>query len=695
MAIASPAAGAVAQQRDSAAADSANVPVYRLEGITVTVARTRERLDKLPYAVGLLSAAQLQGYQPTISLDESLIEIPGVFVYNRYNFALGNRISIRGFGSRAQFGVRGIRIVQDGIPLTMADGQSQLNNLDLAAAGRVEVIRGPAASLYGNASGGVISVTTEPAPPQPFGAELRVLGGGYGNDQFYGKLDLKGAGQSGKLDYVAHLSHFRSDGYRLHSRVEYTLFNTRVRFRPDDGSILTAVINYANTPWAENPSSLTDSLARVKPDTARDLVLTPAECPPDPGFGGCQNLGETSEQGQAGLTYRRWLGGGHEISIMGYGLFRDLDNPIPFTLILLDRRAAGTRAEYRYSRPTGPLSGLTLGIDFDYQGDGRLEFFRNDQGVGPLEVDQDETVRSLGLFAYTRWRLTRPLELTASLRYDRVRFEVDDHLVSEGDPDDSGSRTLVQPSPMVGLTYRHAPWLNLYGNVGRSFQTPTTTEFTDVGGGFNPNLEPETATNYEIGLKGTLAGRLSYSLALYLADVEAQIIGFQAPGTERTVFRNAGTSRWIGIEADISALLAEGLMITAAYTRSDYEFIDFETDAGDFSGNVVPGIPPHQLHGRLTYTHPSKLSATVQVTAVDTYFVDSDNENTNDGRAIVDLRFAYAPDRIGRSIAPFLGINNLFDVRSNSSTVVNALGGRYYEPAPGRNVYAGLRLRLP
>lgn len=686
LALSAGAVRASAQQQDS-------VLPYKLEGITVTVSRYGADVNRLPYAAGLLGKADLQGLDATVSLDESLVQIPGVLVNNRYNFALGVRISVRGFGARSQFGVRGVRIMQDGIPLTLPDGQAQTGNLDLGAAGRIEVIRGPASALYGNASGGVIGVSTESAPPVPFRPELGVLAGGYGHDRFYQKYDLKLGGRQGRFDYLGHISYLDTDGFRTHSEARHTLLNTRLRYEPSSDSELTIVVNYADAPQAQNPSSLTDSIARVKPDTVRDIVLPPENCPPDPGFGGCQNLGEEFRQGQAGLTYRQAFAGAHEIKLMGYGLFRELENRIPFRLIELDRQAGGARAEYRLTPTAGSLSHVTAGIDFDRQQDDRVERIRDAESAGPVALDQDEGVASLGLFAHSGLALAQGLGLTLSLRYDRVRFDVDDRLVTEDNPDDSGARRMDQWSPMAGLSYSYAPWLNLYGNVGRSFQTPTTTELTDTLGGFNPELQPERATNYEIGVKGTAGGRVSYSLALFRADVKDQLIGFAAAEIERVYFENAGSSVHEGIEAGISALVAAGWTASLAYTYSNFRFDEFVTDAGDFGGNCVPGVSPHQLHARIDYARGPGPSGSLRLTAVDEYFVDSANENRNDGYAVVDLRLGYTVHTGRLEIVPFLGANNVFDVRYNSSVVVNAVAGRYYEPAPGRNVYVGMRVR--
>lgn len=690
--LAGPGAGPsrlAAQEPDTVRADS--VPLYRLEGITVTISRSRDDVERLPYAIGVLGVPEIQRLQANVSLDEALSQVPGVFVSNRYNLANGDRITIRGFGARSQFGVRGVRIIQDGIPLTLPDGQSQLNNLDLAGAGRIEVIRGAASALYGNASGGVISVQTESPPPAPLGGELRALGGSFGERRFYQRYDLKAAGQPGGVEYYAHLGRFQTDGYRLHSRARSTLLNGRLRIRPDSVSEITLVANYADTPLAESPSSLTDSLARFKPDTARDIALAPEQCPPNPSFAGCQDLGEESKQVQIGVSYARRLGADHQVSVMLYGLTRSLENRIPFTLIELERRGGGARLEYRYAPLAGRISSVTAGVDFDGQNDDRLESARDANQTGPVTLDQDERVTSLGLFAQSGLELTDGIELTLSLRYDRVRFEVDDRLITAADPDDSGARSMNQLSPMAGLRYTPARWVNVYANVGRSFQTPTTTELTDSLGGFNETLQPERAINYELGLKGTAFDRVSYSLAAFRANVEDLIVGSAVAGTERVYFENAGSARHQGLEASLSALMAQGLVVTAAYTHSDFVFTDFHSDDGDFSGNQLPGIPPNQIDSRLTYTHASGISGALQVWAVQDYFADNANLSRNDGYVTVNFRLAYSLRSRLLEIAPFLGVNNLLDARYNSSVVVNAVGGRYYEPAPGRNLYFGLR----
>jgi iron complex outermembrane receptor protein len=519
-----------------------------------------------------------------------------------------------------------------------------------------------------------------------------VLGGAFGNDRLYQKYDAKVAGRPGRVDYFARLGHFQTDGYRLHSEARYTSFNSRLRYNFDASSELTLVVNYADTPLAESPSSLTDSLARAKPDTARDIALSPAQCPPDPGFAGCQDLGEESRQGQVGINYRRRLGAEHRLSLMAYGLNRRLTNRIPFTLIELDRLAGGARVEYRYVPLAGRLTGLTAGVDLDSQADDRLESERDAEQTGPVSLDQDERVTALGLFAQAGVELLADLELTLSLRYDRVTFQVDDRLVSAGDPDDSGRRDMDQLSPMAGLRYAFAPWLSAYANVGRSFQTPTTTELTDSLGGFDESLQPERAVSYELGLKGTASERVSYTLAAFWSDIDGLIVGSAVPGTERVFFDNAGSADHRGLELGFSALITQGLVFTAAYTHAHFVFEDFRSD-DDFSGNRLPGVPPNQLHGSFNYNHPIGFAGALQVWGVEGYYVDNANEDRNDGYVTANIRLGYSLNTRSLEVLPMLGVNNLFDTRYNSSVVVNAVAGAFYEPAPGRNFYVGLRVK--
>ncbi len=287
---------------------------------------------------------------------------------------------------------------------------------------------------------------------------------------------------------------------------------------------------------------------------------------------------------------------------------------------------------------------------------------------------------------------------------------MEDHFLSDTttpvDPaDDSGARTLNSVSPMVGLRHTPLPWPNVYAKMARAFETPTTVEFKNReqgDGGFNLDLEPQRAWGAELGVKGTVADRFDYALANYCAWVSDELIPFElASGS--SYFKNAGKSRHCGIEAQAGWLVTEGLTLSASYTFSDFQFTDYVVGTETLDGNRLPGVPIHQAHARLFYRSPVDLFGAVEVTYSDAYFTDDDNSTREEGgrnpdHTIFDVRFGYT-GRVGRwSFEPFIGINNVFDTRYNSSTIINAFGPpgqeRYYEPAPGRTVYVGLRLPM-
>lgn len=289
------------------------------------------------------------------------------------------------------------------------------------------------------------------------------------------------------------------------------------------------------------------------------------------------------------------------------------------------------------------------------------------------------------------------LEITLGLRYDYIHFSVDDFFTSEDNPNDSGSITFNELSPKVGLLYSPLSFLNIYGNFSTSFETPTTTEFANSpsrAGGFNADLKPQKAISYEAGLKGFIWNRLTYDLAVFYADVKDELIPFQIPEVPgREFFRNAGKSRHYGVELALSLEVIDGLKLTVAYTYLNFKFKDFETEDGNFDGNRVPGIPPNQLYAEIFYKNPYGFYGGVELFYADSFFVNDSNTEKNGNYVVSNLRIGYQK-RLFRhwEISPFLGLNNIFDEKYNSSVRVNAAAGRFFEPAPGFNMYGGASL---
>ena len=661
----------------------------QLPAITVTATRSEMSLDDIPAAVSVVNRAEIQSGRQTIGLDESLNRIPGLFVQNRHNFAQDLRISIRGFGARAAFGVRGVKLLVDGIPETTPDGQSQVDNIDLGATDRIEVIRGTTSSLYGNAAGGVISLITESGPTTPF-VEFRPTVGAFG----LAKYQLKTGGESGNLNYLLNLSRLKLSGFRDRSDTENLLLNSKVRITLDPASDVTLLLNFVDSPTAMDPGALTREQVEADREqaAARNVSL---------------DAGESVMQGRLGSIYRRRFSDEHEISLTLYGLFRDFNQRLPVDRAVdFDRFSAGGGAKYSFQ---GDLYGLpnrlTAGIDLQHQDDDRRNFDNPEGRPGEtLQLHQNEQVTGLGAFLYHELRLPEEVRLTLGLRYDQLDFDVSDFLLTNGD--DSGQRTFDAFSPMLGLVLSPSEELNLYVNISTAFETPTTTELANrpTGeGGFNPDLDPQRATNYEIGAKGGFywnklvsAARFRYDLALFSISVRDELIPFEAPNMPgRRFFRNAGFSTHSGLEFGLQAIILEGLTTSLAYTYSDFRFEDFRTEDSVFDDNHIPGIPSHQLHTELSYQHPAGIDGSVELIAVDDFFVDDANTEKNDAYTVVNLRFDYFHQSEEWQLTPFIGVNNLFNRAYNASVRINAFGGRYFEPAPGISVFSGVSIRRP
>src|SRR5213595_407336 len=537
---------AAAQQRDTTApphpADS--LKVYTLPPAVVSVTRANPPINRIPQAVHLIERTEISRGRPTWGLDEALVTVPGVYAANRYNFSLDQRISIRGFGARSAFAVRGIKVLVDGIPQTLPDGQGQLTNLELGAADRIEILRGSASALFGNASGGVISIWTDPTAPQSIRQDLRVLFGTFDRDlnRTWSKWQSSTAFRVGSGSGLVTVSRLDYTGRRQHSDADFRNVNSRWHFPLARGWSLTATADLGWDPRADNPGALTAGEMVRNPDSAAAINIT-------------RVAGKSVTQGQGGVTVRRDFAGNGEAALTVFGFTRSLKNPTTFAYIDLDRVDYGTRLTVSRPVPLGSLQHrVTAGVDFQRQRDDRLNF--GNTGGKPDTVrrlDQLEHVTEVGPFVQSALQLTSQLSVTGGLRYDWVKFQAHDRLINAGNPDDSGDRLMRALSGSIGVAVTPSDALTLYGNIGTSFETPTTTELTNRpsgAGGFNPALEPQKATTYEIGVRGDVAGRLNYSVALFDAEVRDELIQFPVPADAngRVFYQNAGRSRHRGVE---------------------------------------------------------------------------------------------------------------------------------------------------
>ena len=653
--------------------------IVPLDTVTVEVLGTATPALRAPFPVSVVREQEIRRARAGLALTDALGGVPGVQVDNRFNYALGERISVRGLGARAQFGVRGVRVLVDGIPATLPDGQTTLNHVDPTALGRAEVIRGPASALYGNASGGVIRLSTAPPPAAPLASEHRVLAGSHG----LLRIESSAGGRSGAAHYRAYLSRLSYDGYRRHASADnLNAGGTLLVARGANEVRLTfTAVRYD----ALNPGSLSDSLLRVDRGAAFARNVQ-------------QRTGEEGRQRQAGLWWRRRAGRG-ALEVAAYGLARSIENPIPNVVIDLDRRVGGLRASW--AMELGPLRWLA-GAETEAQRDERLNFANEAGSRGARVLDQRERVASSSAFAQATASLFGRMDVMGALRYDRFRFSVRDRLVTDTNPDDSGTRTMDRVSPAVGLSFAAAPGVSLYANVATAFETPTTTELANRptgAGGFNPELQPQRTVSREVGAKARVAAWAWLEAAAYRARVRDALIPFEVAGAPgRVFFRNAGEARHRGVEASAVLTPREGWTARAAYTWTGARFGRYVVDGEDRAGNPVPGVAPHRFDLSLLAAPARGPFAGLDLRRVSSTPVADDDAAgrfRSPGYTLVDLRGGWEGARVGRAaLSPFAGVTNLLDRAYNTSVVVNAFGRRYYEPGPGRTFYAGLRLAL-
>ena len=645
--------------------------VDTLEGalpeIEIEAVRSSATEATAPFAVSVLARSPEElALTPGTSLDEVLEKLPGVWINDRGHYALGERLSIRGMGWRAAFGVRGVQVLLDGLPLTMPDGQAILDIVDPAFVQRAELVRGPASLFWGNGSGGVLFLSTN--APTARGVRARLMGGSYGLRQ----IAAQASGQAGRHRFHGYVSNTAQEGYRAHSDGRFTRGALHGTF--DLGPLTSfSVTAAAALQDAENPGQLTREQIADNPRAADPRTL-PTEA------------GKESQQAQLGATLLHQTGIG-VLSATAHGLVRDLDNPLTFAYVKLYRQAGGVRLSFQ--NETAPIA-WGVGADVGAMHDNRDRWSNTEGEPGDERLeDQQETVTSTSAFAYVapQWGALR---LRLGARADRIAFTLEDELQLEG-IDASGDRTFSAISPAVGLSYE-LPSMLFFASYSTAFATPTTTELTGDGRpGFDPELQPERTRGFEVGARGIVPDvRLEFDVALFYLRIRDRLIPFQTEeGGDQVFYRPEGETNHRGLELAASWHLVPEATLGLTYTAGRFVFQDEELE-----GNRIPGVPDQRVYAYLQAQRQG-LWGRLGVEAVSAYFTDDANEAENDGYALLDVQLGHEGVRLGTArFQPFLKVSNLLDTRYNSSVIVNAFGGRYFEPAPGRTVQAGLNVAL-
>jgi len=683
-----------AQQSARDTARTAPTPAT-LGTVKVTATREGPRAPiELPYAVTLTRPDSLAALR-RLGADELLFAVPGVALANRQNPAQDPRISIRGFGARSAFGVRGVRVLQDGVPLTLPDGQTPVDVVDVEGAERVEVVRGSASSLYGNAAGGVIDIRS--APPALVGVApyARIVGG----DRVPTITAAGAGGTLGPVGYTSSVTRVVGRGYRDYSDQRATRAALRLVHPRGDGSVLpglTLAARLSDVDLAESPGALTRAQLDTAPRMADPLSVR-------------KRAGKIVRQGDLALTVAQPLGARIALDATVYGSVRTLENPLTFAVVNVGRSSGGASARLSGEGTVGSHAvRLATGGDLQWQNDDRQEYEACIDATaasatcpipgvqrGRRRKDQRELVSSAGPFVRGELAILPSLLASAGVRADAVRFRVRDRLIDATNPDDSGERTLHAVSPAFGLVWRTTPLASLYATVSSSFETPTTTELgnkPDGSAGINPELQPQRALSLELGAKGFLAGNaVRWELAAFRTGARDELVPFDIPGgAGRRYFRNAGRTRRVGAEAGAEADVGR-LSLQAAYSYSRFRYVDYIVGTTSYAGRRIPGVPEHALAATAAVHAGSlTLSGTADVaTAVD---VDDANSAQARGRTVLGVALSNTVRVGGVRLSPLVALQNLADVRSVGSVSVNATGGKFYEPAPGRTLLVRMAL---
>ena len=678
----------------------ASPPVATLPQVTVTTQRIEAPAFDVPASIDRIGSDTIRDQRAQVNISESLGGVPGLLARDRQNYAQDVQISVRGFGTRASFGIRGVRLYVDGIPATLPDGQGQISNVELGSAERIEVLRGPFSALYGNSSGGVIQVFTEEGQGPP----TLHLGVAAGSDSLL-RIGARVSGSNGVFGYVVGASRFTTDGYRDHSQTDRRLGNVKLTLTPDPSSKLTLIANSVALPLAQDPLGLTRANFESAPRSVEQVALD-------------FDTRKTIEQTQAGLIYERKLDAAHSLRLLGYYGHRGTDQyqaiPIgpqasplhPGGVIALGRDYQGIDARWTFKgrladTPLSIVGGLAYDA-LDERRQGYQNFIGTTTGVrGALRRNEQNKVIAVDPYLQASWQFAPRWTLDAGVRRSSVRFDSRDAYIVGPNPDDSGAAKYSATLPVVSLMFAPNADLRVYATAGRGFETPTLNELSyrpSGATGLNFALNAARSDNFELGVKLRNAPLGELTAAWFEIRTENEIVTLSNVGG-RATFQNAGATRRSGFELAWSQRWFENLRAQAAATWLDAHYSDgFSTCAVTPcttptlvipAGNRLPGIARASLFASLGWLPASGWRANVEARALSRVAVNDANTDAAPAYAVFNASVGYTLRAGAWELGTFVRADNLFDRRYAGSVIVNEGNQRYFEPAPGRTWLVG------
>jgi len=663
--------------------------------VVVTATRVEQNSFDLPVSIDIVSMEDIQTGQLQMALSESLIRVPGVTATNRNNQAQDPQVSTRGFGSRSAFGVRGVRVYVDGIPLSMPDGQGQPGVVDLSAIKSVEVLRGPFSALYGNSSGGVIQMLSEDAPKSPtFGGT--VMFGSYDTK----RQTLSGAGQQGIVEYLVNVSNYETNGYREHNAGHKEMATAKVKLNISEDTKLTALANWFDQE-AQDPLGLprvataTDPSAFDNPEGNVSAALT-------------ANSRVYRDHAQVGLNFTHAFSQNNAINLMAYVGERDNEQYLPVnpagstarsSVIMRDFHGADLRWDNNGKLLDRDYN-LSLGLTYGKSEDNRLDTNVLVAGVpaNVLNRKEDNISRNFDQYIQGKLAVLNNVDIHAGARHTKVRLTVEDNFTSGtgSNGDHSGHVEYQKTTPVIGAIWKVTPTFNLFANYGKGFETPTFIEaaFNNTTATATPNLslKPSESRNFEVGAKAFVADNTQINLTLYKVMTDDEIV-VDISGA-RPVYTNANKTKRTGAELSVDSQFSNNFSVNLAYTLLNAKFdSDFTNSTGGViaSGNRIPGTYQSQIYGEVAWKYnPLGFHTALEGRYNSKVYVNDFNNDTAPSYTVFNLRAGFNQQAGGWNFSEYLRIENLGDKEYIASVRVNDGNARFFEPATDRNYLLGL-----
>ncbi len=641
-----------------------------LDEVSVDIIKVSKKEKKGLYPISEILASNLQTLTAQINLSEYLESVPGLFISNNNNFAQDSRISIRGFGSRANFGIRGIKIFVDGVPETSPDGQSQIDNINLELIKDIKVYRGNNSSFFGSSSGGVISITTL----DDFEKNFINIGYSFGSFNSKKTQATIGFGDDYKK-MIFFISNTKSDGFRNHSA--YENFNLNFKYLKKIGfrNSLQIIVNLLDSPDAQDPGGLNkeEVSSNRKQGRARNISY---------------DSREKVKQYKLGINLYSKL---DRLKLTNSLYFnqRLFDGKLPIStggIIDLKRSFWG----YNFNLDFKGLLDYNFGFSINNQNDNRLRFVNNFGVKSEKVMDQLEKYSNASVFFFGSKNINK-FDFSIGLSLEENKISLENYFLTKSDE----SRKIKSFNPSLNIAYKLKNF-NLFTNFSTGYETPTLNELSATAGqtGFNKNLQSVNSKTFEIGISNyDFNSKINYNFRIFNISTTNEITPFESESGQ-TLYQNAGKTIKRGIELELYSKINKNISANYSLTLGEYKFDEFLVKENNFSKNHIPGVPKNFQKVSINYSTEKDLKIILGFKSVGKMYVNNSNETLINGYNLFSLKFSKKMKLFNNNITPFFSLDNLFNKEYFDNIRINAFGSRFYEPAPKFNYLAGLKINL-